>query len=190
MEPTLMSHRSAQLPATTASNAGSVNSTSMSKPSYSPVSSLRNDCGGYAGSVDTRILPASQTRASSPSMSGESQVRPAPPPLGADDSAGCDSAAELCEGLSPPPWHAARMSAATARIAKARIGLMNLLQVTPTLRRSMSCSEWHVVALPHSQRQGEGAHRYTHAHDLDPFADAAVARLDAPVTLLRRARDT
>jgi len=71
-------------------------------------------------------------------MSGESQVRPAAAALslGAVDSALCDSAA-LSDGLSPESEeHAARMSAAIARIAMARIDLMNLLHVTPTLRRS------------------------------------------------------
>jgi hypothetical protein len=38
--------------------------TAMSKPSYSPVSVFSDDCGGYAGSVDTRTTPSSQILAS------------------------------------------------------------------------------------------------------------------------------
>jgi hypothetical protein len=38
--------------------------TSMSKPSYSPVCSFSDDCGGYAGSVETLMVPSSQTDAS------------------------------------------------------------------------------------------------------------------------------
>jgi hypothetical protein len=39
---------------------------SMSKPSYLPVFLLSDDCGGYAGSVETVIFPRSQTCASRP----------------------------------------------------------------------------------------------------------------------------
>src|SRR4051812_18792415 len=73
MEPTVVSHRPFQLPAVITSHAGVSHATStprrlaisvatsMSKPSYLPVCSFSEDWGGYAGSVDTVSLPASQT---------------------------------------------------------------------------------------------------------------------------------
>ena len=76
IEPTLMSQRPFQLPAVMTSQAGASQAmstpsrlaisvaTSMSKPSYSPVFSSSDDCGGYAGSVETVSVPLSQTSAS------------------------------------------------------------------------------------------------------------------------------
>src|SRR3954471_4016103 len=50
--------------------------TSMSKPSYWPVSSFSDDCGGYAGSVETVISPFSHTcaRRSSPVVSTDAHT--------------------------------------------------------------------------------------------------------------------
>src|SRR5215510_13625431 len=71
-----MSHRLFQLPAVRMVHDGVCQSmptpnrlaisvaTSMSKPSNSPVSTLRDDCGGYFGSVDTVMVPLSQICAS------------------------------------------------------------------------------------------------------------------------------
>ena len=71
-----MSHRSFHPPAVRTSQSGvsQVTSTprrfaismatSMSKPSYSPVSGFSSDWGGYAGSVETRISPSEQICAS------------------------------------------------------------------------------------------------------------------------------
>ena len=76
IEPTLMSQRSFQLPAVRTSQSGVSHATftprrsaisvatSMSKPSYVPVSGFSSDWGGYAGSVDTRISPFVQISAS------------------------------------------------------------------------------------------------------------------------------
>ena len=83
----MVSQRPFQLPAVMTSQDGASQATStpsrlaisvatsMSKPSYSPVCSFSEDCGGYAGSVETVSVPFSQISASR-SVTSPSQTPP------------------------------------------------------------------------------------------------------------------
>ncbi len=126
----MVSQRPFQLPAVMTSHAGVSQSTStpsrlaisvatsMSKPSYSPVCSLSEDCGGYAGSVETISTPASQTWASrsvasvqGPSSSTAADEEVSPP-------AGSSVAVELS---SPPQAANGTTSARSAAASSGRV---------------------------------------------------------------------
>ncbi len=123
IEPTLMSQRLCQLPAVIASHFGVSHSTvtprrfaisvatSMSKPSYSPVSAFNDDWGGYAGSVETLIAPCSQMLASRSPVVVFSAQTPLP----------ADPVVPPVDPPSPPPSspppQAAAISASTPTIA-------------------------------------------------------------------------
>src|SRR5215510_4309431 len=82
---------------------------SMSKPSYLPVFALSDDCGGYAGSVETLIVPLLQTSASRPPAAAPWQGLPLAAALG--------EAAALPLSSSPP--HAATDSVSRASTDRA-----------------------------------------------------------------------
>src|SRR5215475_8603487 len=117
-----MSQRPFQLPAVRMSHEGVCHAiptpsrwaisvaVSMSKPSYLPVFALSDDCGGYAGSVETLIVPRLHTSASRPPAAlAPWQAAPLAVPLG-------DAAADP---LSSSPPHAATESASTTSTDKA-----------------------------------------------------------------------
>ena len=129
IEPTVVSQRPFQLPAVMTSHAGASQATStpsrvaisvatsMSKPSNSPVCSLSEDAGGYAGSVETVSTPFSQISASrsvasvqGPSASAAADVEVS--------SAGSSVAVELS---SPPQAANGTTSARSAAASSGRV---------------------------------------------------------------------
>ena len=147
IEPTVVSHRPFQLPAVMTSHAGVCQSTStpsrlaisvatsMSKPSYSPVCSLSEDCGGYAGSVETVSSPASQTSASR-SVASVQDLRPRRPSV-SSPPAGSSVAVELS---SPPQAASGTISARSAAASSGRV--RGRMHGSPRDERCVQYARW------------------------------------------------
>src|SRR5262249_21778235 len=147
IEPTLMSQRPFQLPAVIAFQFGVCQSmptprrlaisvaTSMSNPTYSPVFSSNDDCGGYFGSVDTVMVPLSQMAAS---RSPDASVLPQTP-LASDDPPEPD---EPVSALPHAASGRARSAASTTRPRVLCISSPRVLGFSERFRGQDSTKRW------------------------------------------------